>query len=235
MNKNEIIILSVENLYFNYENTLVLDNVSFNIPKGSRCAIIGPNGAGKTTLMKCLIGLEKFKYGKINIYNNEKNNIAYIPQRKFVDWTFPITVYEVVLMGAYDIFNFWNFTIPKEVHKKTEEVLKLMNLYDLRNNHINDLSGGQQQRVFIARALAQNGNIYLMDEPLTGLDRNSEVLIFNIFKLVQSENKTIIAVHHDWKTAREYFDWVILLNKEVIYFGLTNIDNFEDLLQKTFE
>jgi manganese/zinc/iron transport system ATP- binding protein len=234
-------VLSISNLTCGYDEKIILENIKLDIPENVKCAIVGPNGAGKTTLMKCLVNLHDKKNGKILFWNKDFNSIrekiAYVPQRKLVDWSFPITVHEVVKMGAYDISKSWFSKIPYEAEVKTIDALNKMNLYNYSNAHINDLSGGQQQRVFIARALAQNADLYLMDEPLTGLDRTSEKIISQIFNDIKELGKTVIAVHHDWNTVKEYFDWIVLINKNVIYSGSLSLSENElkNLLEKTFE
>lgn len=232
-------ILKIENLSSSYEDILALDNVSLEIPEGLSCAIVGPNGAGKTTLLKTILGLNEYKsFGNISLFPEKKNfckrDIAYVPQRKNVDWSFPITVYETVLMGSYDISKSI-FSVPsKEAHRKTEKALELMNIKEFSDSHIDSLSGGQQQRVFIARSLAQEADLYIMDEPLTGLDKKTEKIIADTFSFLTKNKKTVIAVHHDWNTLSDYFDWVVFLNKKIFYSGPLKNINVKEYIEKTF-
>lgn len=230
--------LTIDSLSAGYAHTKVINDISCAIPEGVRCAIVGPNGAGKTTLMKSILGLTPIYAGSITFwgkyYMYVRDRIAYVPQRKVVDWSFPITVYDAVLMGAYSLLHSLCAVIPEHIHQKVNAALVTMGLQEFAQRHINDLSGGQQQRVFIARALVQNADLYLLDEPLTGLDQISEATITKTFFALQKENKTVVAVHHDWKTLGNYFDWVIFLNKRLIYNGPYKEEAVEELFKKTF-
>lgn len=229
--------LKVTDLNVKIENKKILENLNFEIPQNVRCAIVGPNGAGKTTFLKTILGLNEDFSGEFKFFEKNlkevKKEVAYVPQRKNVDWSFPITVFDVVKMGTYDFTE--NFlSEPNYANINTEKSLKSLNMFEYKNSHINDLSGGQQQRIFVARALAQNANLYIMDEPFTGLDKTSEKTISEIFFKLQNENKTLIAVHHDWNTLEKYFDWVVFLNKKIFYNGPIQNSNLKNLFEETF-
>ena len=220
MNEN---VLSIKNLNVVFDKKEILKNVFLNIEGSKRCAIVGPNGAGKTTLIKTILNLNKDYKGDFLFWGKNflevKEKIGYVPQKKNVDWNFPITVNEVVEMGIYNFNNSFFLKKSDNLLNNVEESLRLMDMIEYKNYHINNLSGGQQQRIFVARALAQKADLYIMDEPFTGLDKNSENKIADIFFKLQNENKTIIAVHHDFNTLEKYFDWVIFLNKTIFYNG----------------
>lgn len=230
-------ILKIKNLNVFFENNQILKDLNFEIPENVRCAIVGPNGAGKTTLIRTILGLNNDFYGEIEIFGEDfkkvKSKVAYVPQRKNVDWSFPITVYDVVKMGTYDFTKFI-LKEPEYAKSRTDESLKLLNMYEFKNTHINDLSGGQQQRIFVARALAQNSDLYIMDEPFTGLDKVSEKTISEIFFKLQEDKKTLISVHHDWNTLEKYFDWVIFINKKLIYNGPILGSDLKNIFEETF-
>ncbi len=235
---NKKTALSVRNLSAFYENSLALYNVSFDIPQGVRCAIIGPNGAGKTTLLKCMLELHQPLLGTTAFFGKSfsetRDHIAYIPQKKTIDWTFPITVYETVLMGTYHLVPFFK-PLPKLAHQKVHAALQAVNLLEHAQTRIENLSGGQQQRVFLARALAQEATIYLMDEPFVGIDKTTEKTIVNIFASLQQKNCTFFVVHHDWHTITSYFDWVLFINQEILYCGPIEECDIQLYLEKTFQ
>ncbi len=203
---------------------LILANFSVTIPQGVMCGIIGPNGAGKTTLMKALLQLIPISAGNVQIlgnsFKNVRNKIAYIPQRSSVDWDFPITVFDMVLMGCYGRLG-W-FKRPTNADRiKVYESLAAVGLCEYADKSISVLSGGQQQRAFLARALMQDAHIYFLDEPFAGVDIEAEKIIITLFKKLRDEGKTVIVVHHDLFTASTYFDYILLLNKTCIASGPT--------------
>lgn len=230
--------VTIKNLSAGYDNIMAIEDISLVVPEGVRCAIVGPNGAGKTTLLKAMLNLESKKMGDVTFWGEDyaqvRNKIAYVSQRKMVDWSFPITVYDAVLMGAYSLTCTLFSHISAKTHEKVKEALSIMKLTDLASHHINNLSGGQQQRVFIARALVQQADLYILDEPLTGLDKISEKTIAENFFNSQVNDKTIIAVHHDWSTLELYFNWIIFLNKNLFYCGPYDKSLVNDLFNKTF-
>lgn len=184
--------------------------------------IIGPNGAGKSTLIKAIMGLIANDSGYVKIFgedlNTVRNRIAYVPQRGTVDWHFPASVLDVVLMGRYGIRGVLKRT-TKADKKFAMECLLKVGMQDYSKRQISQLSGGQQQRVFIARALAQEADLYFMDEPFAGIDATTEKTIFELLLAMRSENKTILVVHHDLQSAFTYFDWILLLNTQLIANG----------------
>ncbi len=230
--------IAIKNLSSNYGKNLVLENISFEINSEIRCALVGPNGAGKTTLFRSILSLHESFSGDIKFFGKSfdefRKKIAYVPQRKNVDWTFPINLYDMVMMGANNLTQNIFSRISKKIHKKTEESLISVDLLSMKNNHIDDLSGGQQQRAFVARALAQEAEIYLMDEPFTGLDTYSEKKISEIFGILKKNKKTIFAVHHDKNTLLDYFDWVIFFNKKINYCGPIENCDIKKMFEITF-
>jgi len=227
--------LKILNLTVYYELNPVLIDVNLEFEEGKIYGIIGPNGAGKSTLFKSILGLIKVESGEIEFFNNKsfkevREKIAYVPQKEIVDWDFPITVFEVVLMGRYV-----HIGLLKRPSKEDKEIainaLKKLNLYYLRNRQISELSGGQQQRVLIARAICQNADIYLLDEPFSNVDVLTERNLFEIFYELKNNNKTIIIIDHDLARVKNY-DELILLNRTIIARGkpnevLTNENLFE--------
>jgi len=229
-------IISVKNLSFSYYNKKILDNITLNIEKNSFTAIIGPNGGGKSTFIQCLLGFLKNQgevlFNKKNIKHSIKK-ISYVAQKKEIDWNYPINVFDLVLMGRYihkGLLKPYN-KLDKE---KTLAVLKTLEIDDLKNKQISELSGGQQQRTFLARALNQESDIIILDEPFTGIDSKTEKLLVNILQDLQKKDKTILAVHHDLKTVREYFSHVILLNKKLIDHGRIDNTFYKENIDKTF-
>jgi manganese/zinc/iron transport system ATP- binding protein len=185
-------------------------------------ALVGPNGAGKTTLIKAILGLIKPTAGQVLVYNKpyheQRHLVGYVPQRGSVDWDFPTSVLDVVMMGTYGKLGWLRRPTHKE-RKIAETALEKVAMQDFANRQISQLSGGQQQRVFLARALAQNTQIYLMDEPFQGVDAVTEKAIIVLLRELRAANKTVLVVHHDLQTVPEYFDWVGLLNVRRIASG----------------
>lgn len=227
----------IEHISIAYQQTPVIYDLNFSVSTGSLVAIIGPNGSGKTTLLKSIMGLIKPTQGVISIFNqthtNRSKKIAYIPQRSSVDWTFPATSLDVVIMGLYGRLSFGTRTgnCEKELALQALDKVKMI---DFADTPIHQLSGGQQQRLFIARALAQNAEIYLLDEPFIGVDITTETIVFNLLKELQQQNKTVIMVHHDLLTVKKYFDTVLLINKRMIAYGPTDTTMTSLNISKTF-
>lgn len=220
-----------------YGKKPVLWNVELDIPKGQLVGIIGPNGAGKSTLIKGVMGLMPLSSGWIRIYGKplkkQRGLVGYVPQRGSVDWDFPVTVREVVMMGRYGKIGL--LKRPQEIdRRKTAEALEKVGMAPFADRQISQLSGGQQQRVFLARALAQESEIYLMDEPFVGVDAATEKAIVTLLKELREEGKTVLVVNHDLQTAQSYFDQILMLNMRVVAFGLTNTVMTPELLQKTY-
>lgn len=214
--------LIVRNLSVAYNKEQVLMDINLSIPKGKLVAIIGPNGAGKTTLMKSILSIIKPQKGEVifPILSTKirKNEISYVPQSGSVDWDFPITVLEVVMMGRYGYLG-WLKKCGRNEKKLAMEMLEKVGMKEYHNRQIGQLSGGQQQRVFLARALVQNAEIYLLDEPFKGVDAQTETIIVTLLKELRNQGKTVIVVHHNLDTVEAYFDWSILINKSIIACG----------------
>ena len=190
--------------------------------KGSLCAIIGPNGAGKSTLVKSIIGLLKPLAGTIKIneqnFSAKSNTLGYVPQRQSINWDFPINVLDVVLMGLYRKIG-WCRWIGKQNKKLAMEALEMVGMHESYKTQISELSGGQQQRVFVARALVQDPDIFLMDEPFQGVDTTTENTIVEILKSLKKKGKTTLVVHHDLHSITKNFDDVVMLNVRLIAAG----------------
>lgn len=214
-------IIETLDLSVQYDKVKALDKVNIRLPSNKKIAVIGPNGAGKSTFIKACLGLINYD-GRITVLNQtieqSRNQIAYVPQRANVNWYFPTTVEDVVKMGVSSnrfIFS----TIAKETLEKVEQALEIMKLTDLRKRQINQLSGGQKQRVFLARAIAQDAQAYFLDEPLAGIDRTSEQLIMQQLNDFQQQNKSSITVHHQLETLTDYFDYIVMINQQLIAAG----------------
>jgi len=217
--------IEVHDLTVAYHRKPVLWNVDFSLPEGRLIGLLGPNGAGKSTLIKAVMGLLPSLSGYVRIYGEtfEKNRelVGYVPQRESVDWDFPVNVLDVVTMGRYGRLPLLSRPGPKE-RQLALQSLEKVGMVDFARRQISQLSGGQQQRVFLARALAQEAKIYLMDEPFAGVDAATEKAIVQILKDLKDRGNTVMVVHHDLQTVKEYFDWVMLLNLRLVKFGPTS-------------
>ena len=207
--------IEIKNLTVAYGENIALEDLNLNIEVGSLMALVGPNGAGKSTLIKTILKFLKQITGKIKI--NAKT-LAYVPQRNSVDWDFPTTLFDVVEMGCYGRVGLFK-RVSKEEKHKVLKAIEQVGMLEFKDRQISELSGGQQQRAFIARALVQEADIYLMDEPFQGVDSTTEKSIVEILKQLKAEGKTIIVVHHDLQTVPTYFESVALINKAVIVSG----------------
>jgi manganese/zinc/iron transport system ATP- binding protein len=214
--------IEVHDLTVAYQEKPVLWDIDLSVPAGIMMAVVGPNGAGKTTLIRSILGLVRPISGTIRIlgkpFRTKDQLVAYVPQRSSVDWHFPTTVLDVVLMGTYGRLG-WIRRPGKAEKALAWEALAKVELTELAHRQIGQLSGGQQQRLFLARALVQQAPIYFMDEPFQGVDAVTERAIVRILRDLRSEGRTIVVVHHDLATVREYFDWVMLLNVRKIASG----------------
>jgi manganese/iron transport system ATP-binding protein len=216
--------LELEHVTVTYATNIVLDDVTFSVPAGAQVAVVGPNGAGKSTLFKALVGLAPLRKGKISIHNTpfggHQECVAYVPQREEIDWKFPVTVEDVVLMGRSRKFGWLGHPGPldREVVKAS---LDEMNITNLAKNSISDLSGGQQQRVFLARALAQEPHILLMDEPFTGVDAATQETTLKLIQDLKSKNVTVLVSTHDLNMASSRFELSLLLNHHLVAFGIS--------------
>ncbi|MDQ0090687.1 manganese/zinc/iron transport system ATP- binding protein [Paenibacillus anaericanus] len=229
--------LQVNNLTVAYQKKPVLNAVSFVIPSGKLIGILGPNGAGKSTLLKAVLGLIPIVDGEVKIYGGsyreQRKNVGYVPQRESVDWDFPTNALDVVMMGRYGHLGWFRRPGASE-RKLATECLDKVGMKDYAGRQISQLSGGQQQRVFLARALAQNANLYFMDEPFAGVDATTEKAIIQLLHDLKNQGKTVLVVHHDLSTVREYFDHVILLNGDLVAEGPTEVTFTPENLQKTY-
>lgn len=214
--------LSISDLGYRFGNIDALLGISFQVSTSERLAVVGPNGAGKSTLFKIIAGVLKPTQGQVQIYGYEPKGhicIAYVPQRNLVDWSFPVNVADVVMMGRVSKLGPLRWPTQKDwgiVHRSLEQV----EMEGFAKRQINELSGGQQQRIFIAQALAQEAELILMDEPLTGLDFSTQQDIFRILDMLREKRVTVLIAMHDLKLASEQFDRVLLLNRHQIGFGL---------------
>ncbi len=214
-------ILDVRKVSARYNRRLALDEITFHLHAGELVAVVGPNGAGKSTLFKVVAGVLPPTSGEVNVYGSTPRAhvcIAYIPQRSQVDWNFPVNVSDVVMMGR--IARLGPLKWPKKRDwEHVQRALETVKLADLAKRQIGQLSGGQQQRMFIARALAQEAELMLMDEPFSGLDAPSQESILSLLDGLQRENVTVMVATHDLDQAAEYFDRIMLLNRRLIGFG----------------
>ena len=229
--------LEVHDLTVAYHRRPVLWDIDFAVPEGKLIGIVGPNGAGKSTLIKAALGMVPLASGWVQCYGKpsveQRTMIGYVPQRESVDWDFPTDAMDVVLMGRYGRLG-W-FKRPGRAEREVAmDCLRKVGMADYANRQISQLSGGQQQRVFLARALAQDAKIYLMDEPLNGVDAATEKAIIALLEDLKQQGRTVLAVHHDLQTVPEYFDWVVLLNMRQIAVGPTAETFTEENLRKTY-
>jgi manganese/zinc/iron transport system ATP- binding protein len=237
MSEQENTSIEVHNLTVSYHRKPVLWDIDFQLPKGKLIGIVGPNGSGKTTMLKTIMGLMKPDSGYVDIFGQPldkvRERVSYVPQRESVDWDFPADVMDVVLMGRYRRDNIFK-RISKEDKKIATEALQRVNMLEFAHRQISQLSGGQQQRVFIARSLAQQADLYLMDEPFVGVDAATEESILRLLSDMRENGKTVIIVHHDLQTAYEYFDHIVLLNTRLVACGPKEKVFTKELLQEAY-
>jgi manganese/zinc/iron transport system ATP- binding protein len=229
--------LSVYDLTVAYHRKPVIWDVSFDIPAGSLVGIVGPNGAGKSTLLKAVMELTPRASGRIQVfgrsYRQNRQRVGYVPQRESVDWDFPVDALDVVTMGLYSQVG-WCLPIRKKHRRAAREALGRVGIAELADRQISQLSGGQQQRTFLARALVQDADLYLMDEPFAGVDAATERAIIGILRTMRDSGKTAVVIHHDLQTVPEYFDYVVLLNMRVVAHGPVDEAFTSENLQKTY-
>ena len=237
---NELVknaVVEIHDLSVSYDRKPVLWGIDLTIPKGSLAGIVGPNGAGKSTLIKSVMGLIPLNSGYARLFDKDldevRQRVSYVPQRESVDWDFPTSVKEVVLMGRYRKIGL--FRRPRKADiDAAMKALDMVGMADYAKRQISQLSGGQQQRVFLARALAQQADLYFMDEPFAGVDAATEKAIFNILQEMSSQGKTVVVVHHDLQSVAKYFDWLILLNLRLVASGkIQNVFN-RPLLEEAY-
>lgn len=229
--------LEIHDLTVAFDRKPVLWNIDLTIPQGKLVGVLGPNGAGKSTLIKAVMGLLPLSSGYVKIFDQSiddvRDRISYVPQRESVDWDFPASVLDVVLMGRYGKLGL--FKRPRKADRDAAiDCLKKVGLDSFMNRQISQLSGGQQQRTFLARALAQQADIYFMDEPFAGVDAATEKAIISIMREMTAQGKTVVVVHHDLQSVTEYFDWVIMLNTRLVAHGPTDVTFNQQNLQETY-
>jgi manganese/zinc/iron transport system ATP- binding protein len=229
--------LEVHDLTVAFDRKPVLWNIDLKLPEGKLVGIIGPNGAGKSTLIKAVMGLLPLSSGYVKLFDQPiddvRKRISYVPQRESVDWDFPASVLDVVLMGRYGKLGL--FRRPRKAdYDVALDCLKKVGMEGYINRQISQLSGGQQQRTFLARALAQQADIYFMDEPFAGVDAATEKAIISLLRTMTEAKKTVIVVHHDLQSVTQYFDWVLMLNTRLIACGPTATTFTQQNLQETY-
>ncbi|MEW6745381.1 MAG: metal ABC transporter ATP-binding protein [Planctomycetota bacterium] len=229
--------IEIHDLTVAYGSNPVLWDVDLTLPERRLVAIVGPNGAGKSTLLKAVLGLVQPSTGYVRIYGEpyakRRSWVGYVPQRESVDWDFPTTALDVVTMGLYGRMG-WFRRPSRQQRQIALECLEKVDIRDLASRQISQLSGGQQQRVFLARALAQDARLYLMDEPFAGVDATTERAILQLLQELRHQGRTVVAVHHDLQTVAEYFDDVVLLNMRLIAAGEIATTFTDENLQRTY-
>jgi len=230
-------ILDIHDVTVAYHRRPVLWDVDLSIDEPQLAAIVGPNGAGKSTLIKAVLGLAPMASGRVQVFGRPvaevRQQIGYVPQRESVDWDFPVSVLDVVLMGTYGQLG-WIRRPGKRERDWSRQCLEKVGLAGYERQQIGQLSGGQQQRVFLARALAQRADIYFMDEPMAGVDAATERVVFDLLRDLRQQGKAVIVVHHDLRTVPLYFEQVVLLNMRLVAAGPTAEVFTPDNLRKTY-
>jgi manganese/zinc/iron transport system ATP- binding protein len=229
--------LSIYDLTVAYHRKPVIWDVSFDVPPGKLVGVVGPNGAGKSTLLKAVMDLVPRASGRIRVYGRSyrknRHRVGYVPQRESVDWDFPVDALDVVAMGLYGKIG-WCLPVTRKHRRTAREALDRVGIADLASRQISQLSGGQQQRTFLARALVQDADLYLMDEPFAAVDAATERAIVQILHDMKDDGKTALVIHHDLQTVADYFDYVVLLNMRVVAAGPTEEVFTTENLQKTY-
>ncbi len=214
--------IEVRDLTVRYDGSTALSDITLDLPQGKLIGILGPNGAGKSTFIKTLVGLIKPVSGTVLFFGKpfkaSAGRIAYLPQRETIDWRFPITVKDLVLMGRYPRIGWFRWITKADVDA-CRECLEMVGMLKYLDRQISELSGGEQQRAFLARALLQDADMYFLDESLSGVDHTSEEIIIDILQKMVKKQKTICMVYHDLNTAGRYFDWMVLLKGRLIAAG----------------
>ncbi|MEM9325572.1 MAG: metal ABC transporter ATP-binding protein [Bacteroidota bacterium] len=233
----EQVAIEIHDLSVSYEKKPVLWGIDLDIPKGTLTGVIGPNGAGKSTLIKAIMGLVPNTSGYVKVFDHPleqvRKTVSYVPQRESVDWDFPASVFDVVLMGRYGGLGL--FRRPRKADKESAmNALRQVDMEAYAGRQISQLSGGQQQRVFLARALTQQADVYLMDEPFAGVDAATEKALIAIMKRLTEQGKTLVVVHHDLQSVKLYFDWLIMLNLRLVAAGPTSEVFQSPTLEETY-
>jgi manganese/iron transport system ATP-binding protein len=230
-------MLQVQELAVDYRGVLGLDRVSFRVEPGQLVGIIGPNGAGKSTLLKAMLGLIPSISGTVQYctcpLHRQLEKVAYVPQRSLIDWDFPITVWNVVMMARTRSLG-WFRSPNRAAEEIVKAALERVEMLHLRHRRIGELSGGQQQRVFLARSLAQQAELFLFDEPFTGIDKKTETIILEIFAELRSQGKILLVSTHEWGQSLTQLDRLLLLNQRVICDGLPQQVMTQENLQRAY-
>lgn len=232
--------IKVSNATVTYRNGVTgLENASFEIPKGSIAALVGINGSGKSTLFKAIMGFEPLRQGKVELLDKpaaqilKQVKVAYVPQAEEVDWDFPVLVKDVVMMGRYGHMGFFRIASQKD-KEIVDQSLERVGMSDLKDRQIGELSGGQKKRVFLARALAQESEVILLDEPFTGVDVKTELAIIELLSTLKDEGKVMLVSTHNLGSVPEFCDHTILINKTILDYGPTETIFTPENLEKTF-
>ncbi|MEM6397076.1 MAG: metal ABC transporter ATP-binding protein [Bacteroidota bacterium] len=230
-------IIEVEDLNVSYDGKRALSNIFLRFESGHRYGILGPNGSGKSTLLKAILGLIEDFHGEVKVLGGPveeaRKQVVYVPQRSEIDFSFPATVRDVVMMGRYPHKRVFSRTSPED-HRKVDQALEELGISNLQRRQIGELSGGQQQRTFLARALAQEAEVLLLDEPFVGVDIPTEEKIIEVLRKLSDEGKTLLVVHHDLQAVPDYFDRVVLLNQRLVAAGPTESTFTPELIAKAF-
>ncbi len=229
--------LSIHDMTVAYHRKPVLWDVDLDVPPGSLTGLVGPNGAGKSTLLRAVMDLVPRASGRVLVFGQPfrqaRRRVGYVPQRESVDWDFPVSALDVVAMGLYGRIG-WCLPVRSRHRRMAMEALERVGMADLAHRQISHLSGGQQQRTFLARALVQDADLYLMDEPFAAVDAATEETIVRVLQEFRARGKTAIVVHHDLQTVPQYFDRVILINLRVVAHGPTEQVFTPENLRRTY-
>ncbi len=236
---HEPVVLETRHLSATYTGELAIEDVSFAVRQGERIALVGPNGAGKSTLLKAIVGLLKPVSGQVLIHNDPSRqaarHVAYVPQFGEVDWNFPVSVWDAVMMGRVKHIGWFRLPIPGGVHHRVvREALDRVGLLKYADRQIGELSGGQKRRVFIARALAQEADILLLDEPFAGVDPRAQDALVRVLENLQADDVTTVLATHDLMLASTQFDRLLLIHKNLVAFGKASEVFKPDLLAQTY-
>ncbi len=230
-------VIDIQNLTVSYHRKPAIRSVNLKLTERGIIGIIGPNGAGKSTLLKAILGLVPIDNGTVKVFGEPvfkvRNKISYVPQKEIIDWDFPVTVYDVVMMGRYAHLGVIERPGPSD-RDIVEAAIDKVGMNEYKNQQIGNLSGGQQQRVFLARALAQESEILLLDEPFVGVDAATEHAIIDLMHSLNDEGKMVVVVNHDLGKVQEYFQYLIMINQRLIAYGPTREVFKPDLLSKTY-
>jgi manganese/zinc/iron transport system ATP- binding protein len=229
--------LSISDLTVAYHRKPVIWDIEFDLPPGQLVGVVGPNGAGKSTLLKAVMDLIPRASGRVLVfgepYRQARKRVGYVPQRESVDWEFPVNALDVVTMGLYGQIG-WCLPVRRKHRERAMAALQKVGIAELAKRQISQLSGGQQQRTFLARALVQDADLYLMDEPFAAVDAATEKAIVEILREMKVEGKTAVVIHHDLQTVPAYFDYIVLLNMRVVAHGPVDEVFTPENLQKTY-